>query len=90
LKRVLLLCNLVSLAGLVVVALINAIWPDYLESLGLRGESGKVIMLQIISFMFLLGAMQTSLELAWRRFSLIACFVVLGQSVLLSILVPGL
>lgn len=89
-KKVLLVGNLISLAGLVLVALLTALWPDYLESLGLRGESGKVIMLQIISFMFLLGAMQSSLELSWRRFSLVACFVVLGQSVLLSILVPGL
>lgn len=89
-KKLLLAANLISLFALLVTAALYTLWPEHLYSVGLRGEAGKVVMLQIISFMFLLGAMQSSLELGWRRFSLIACFVVLGQSVLLSILLPGL
>lgn len=89
-KKFLLVLNLLSLFALFVVAALYGLWPEHLVAMGLRGEAGKVVMLQIISFMLLLGAMQTTLEMGWRRFSLIACFVVLGQSVLLSILLPGL
>ena len=89
-KKLLLGANLLSLFSLLVITALYMLWPEHLHSMGLRGEAGKVVMLQIISFMFLLGALQSSLELSWRRFSLIACFVVLGQSVLLSILLPGL
>ncbi len=89
-KKFLLFLNLLCLFCLFVVAALYGLWPEHLHAAGLRGEAGKVVMLQLISFMLLLGAMQSSLEPAWRRFSLVACFVVLGQSVLLSILVPGL
>jgi hypothetical protein len=89
-KKVLLAANLFSLFGLIVVSALYLLWPEHLYSMGLRGEAGKVVLLQIISFMFLLGAVQSSLEIGWRRFSLVACFVVLGQSVLLSILLPGI
>lgn len=89
-KQLLLFANIISLVALLVVAFLYGFMPEQLVQMGLRGEAGKVVMLQIISFMFLLGAMQNSMGLGWRRFSLIACFTVLGQSVLLSILLPGL
>ncbi len=89
-KKLMLLSNLLSLVALLAVALVYWLWPQHLYSLGLRGEAGKVVMLQLISWMLLLASTQSSLGLGWRRFSLAACFVVLGQSVLLSILLPGL
>lgn len=89
-KQLLLFGNIVSLLALTVVAILYGFFPEQLIQLGLRGEAGKVVMLQLISFMFLLGAMQSTMGMGWRRFSLIACFTVLGQSVLLSILLPGL
>ncbi len=89
-KRLLLSLNLLSLLALLVVAGLYALWPEHLQQAGLRGEAGKVVMLQLISFMFLLASLQGSLEIGWRRFSLVACFVVLGQSILLSTLLPGL
>lgn len=89
-KRLLLSLNLLSLLALLVMAGLYMLWPEHLQAAGLRGEAGKVVMLQLISFMFLLASLQSSLEAGWRRFSLIACFVVLGQSILLSTLLPGL
>ena len=89
-KKTLLVANLLSLFALLVVAGLYALWPEHLEHAGLRGESGKVVILQIISFMLLLASLQSTLEMGWRRFSLFACFIVLGQSVLMSILLPGL
>lgn len=89
-KKLHLAFNLFSLFALLVLGALYSLWPEHLHQLGLRGEAGKVVMLQLISFMLLLGALQGSLEPAWRRFSLVACFVVLGQSVLVSILLPGL
>ena len=89
-KIFLLVLNLLSLFSLFVMAAVYGLWPEHLEAMGLRGEAGKVVMLQLISFMLLLGAMQSTLEMGWRRFALFGCFVVLGQSVLLSILLPGL
>jgi len=89
-KKTLLVANLLSLFGLLVVTGLYALWPEHLEHWGLRGESGKVVVLQIISFMLLLASFQSTLEMGWRRFSLFACFIVLGQSILMSILLPGL
>jgi len=89
-KKTLLVANLLSLFALLVVAGLYALWPEHLEHAGLRGESGKVVILQIISFMLLLASLQSTLEMGWRRFSLFACFIVLGQSILMSILLPGL
>ena len=89
-KRLHLFLNLLSLTALLVVAGLYGFSPRTLHEAGFDGESGKVLMLQLISFMLLLGALQGSLEMGWRRFCLIACFVVLGQSVLLSILLPGI
>lgn len=89
-KKTLLVANLLSLFSLLVVAGLYALWPEHLENAGLRGEAGKVVILQIISFMLLLASFQSTLEMGWRRFSLFACFIVLGQSILMSILLPGL
>ena len=89
-KKTLLVANLLSLFSLLVVAGLYALWPEHLEHAGLRGEAGKVVILQIISFMLLLASLQSTLEIGWRRFSLFACFIVLGQSILMSILLPGL
>jgi hypothetical protein len=89
-KKMHLVANLLSLFALLFLAALYWLWPEHLHQMGLRGEAGKVVMLQLISFMLLLGALQSSLEPGWRRFSLVACFVVLGQSVLVSILLPGL
>jgi hypothetical protein len=89
-KKALLAANLLSLFALLIVAGLALLWPEHLEHMGLRGESGKVVMMQIISFMLLLGSLQGGLAMNWRRFSLFASFIVLGQSMLLSILLPGL
>lgn len=89
-KRSLLALNLLSLMTLVVVAALYLLWPEHLAQVGLHGESAKAVMLQIISFMLLLAALSGTLEGNWRRFSLGASFAVLGQSVLLSILLPGI
>jgi hypothetical protein len=89
-KKFLVFLNLLSLFSLLVVAGLYLLWPEHLDHLGLRGESGKVVCMQIISFMLLLGSLQSTLTLNWRRFSLIGSFVVLGQSILMSILLPGL
>ena len=89
-KKTLLVANLLSLFSLLVVAGLYALWPEHLEHAGLLGEAGKVVILQIISFMLLLASLQSTLEIGWRRFSLFACFIVLGQSILMSILLPGL
>lgn len=89
-KRVHLVLNLISLLLLLVLAVLYGFSPGTLHEAGLQGEAGKVVMLQVISFMLLLGALQNSLEIGWRRFCLAGCFLVLGQSVLLSILLPGI
>jgi len=89
-KKLYLLANFICLFGLLAVASLNTLWPEHLASLGLRGDAGKVVMLQLISLMFLLGAFQSSLSASWRRFSLAASFTVLGQSILVGILIPGL
>ncbi|MBX3168438.1 MAG: hypothetical protein KF760_13555 [Candidatus Eremiobacteraeota bacterium] len=89
-KKALLVANLLSLFALLVVAGLYVLWPEHLEHMGLRGESGKVVVMQIISFMLLLGSLQSTLQIGWRRFSLFASFIVLGQSILMSILLPGL
>lgn len=88
LKNLMLALNLFALFALFGVSLVYGLWPDQLAAVGLRGESAKVLMLQLISLMFLLAAFQGSLEPGWRKFSMVACFVVLGQSLLMSALVP--
>lgn len=89
-KRFFLVANLLCLFGLLMVVALYLLWPEHLYRIGLQGEAGKVVMMQLISLMLLLGAVQNSLEPNWRRFCLAACFIVLGQSVLLSILLPGI
>ena len=89
-KKALLVANLLSLFALLVVAGLYLLWPEHLDHMGLRGESGKVVCMQIISFMLLLGSLQSTLAMGWRRFSLFASFIVLSQSILMSILLPGL
>lgn len=88
-KKLLLFCNLTCLFAAVVVTIVSALWPEHLQALGLTGEAGKVILLQLISCMLLLAAFQNTLEQAWRRFALASCFIVLGQSVLMSLLMPA-
>lgn len=83
-KKLLLILNLLALFSFLVVAGLYGLWPEHLQTLGLRGEGGKVVMLQILSFMLMLGGLQSSLEPAWRKFSLLACFLVLGQSVMMT------
>jgi hypothetical protein len=44
------------------------------------------VLLQLISFLLLMGSFQKNLSAPWRRFSLAASFVVLSQALLISML----
>jgi hypothetical protein len=59
-------------------------FPQALSALHLTQELARIIMLQIISFIFLLAYLQFYFSPGWRFFSLILCFGFLAQSVWLS------
>jgi hypothetical protein len=58
--------------------------PQYLASLHLTGELARIIMLQIMSFIFLLASLQFYFSPGWRFLTLFMCFGFLAQSVWMS------
>lgn len=89
-KRAALFLNILAFFGFVALLAANFCFPEVLEHYGLRGDAGKVILLQIVSLMLLLGGFQASLGPAFRRLALVASFVVLSEAMLVGILLPGL
>jgi hypothetical protein len=64
--------------------------PQRLAHWGVTEEMGRVLLMQMISLLLLFGGLQMSLGKNWRRFSLMASFVVLAESILVSLLRPGI
>jgi hypothetical protein len=64
-------------------------WPQALPALHLTPELARIVMLQILSFIFLLAYLQFYFSLTWRIFALLACFFSLGQSVWMSFISLG-
>jgi hypothetical protein len=90
LKQLLLLCNLASFVVLLIGTFVFFLVPALLTRLGLDVDSGRILLMQFISFLLLLGSFQKNLSWGWRRFSLGASFIVLAQSLLVAIMVHGI
>lgn len=62
------------------------LWPEHLVRFGLDSNTGRMVLMQEVSFLLLLGAFQNNLSPAWQRASLIGSFVVLAQAALMGML----
>ncbi|MCA9795699.1 MAG: hypothetical protein KC910_28015 [Candidatus Eremiobacteraeota bacterium] len=80
--------NLTAFALFLVGTVLVYLFPSQLAGLGLTPVMGKIVLLQLISFILLLGAFQTWLGDGWRRASLAASFIVLGESMMIAVLFP--
>ena len=63
--------------------------PQTLPVLHLTPELARIIMLQILSFIFLLAYLQFYFSITLRIFALLTCFLFLGQSVWMSFISLG-
>lgn len=81
--------NLAAFLTLLASLGLMLLWPAHLATLGLSALEGKLLCLQLISLMLLMGGFQTSLGHGWRYLSLTASFVVLSESTLLALLIPN-
>ena len=89
-RRALLYLNLTAFCSLLILSLFVFIFPQRLANWGVTEEMGRVLLMQIISLLLLFGGLQMGLGRSWRRFSLMASFIVLAESVLISLLRPGI
>ena len=85
-KTVSVALNLAGFMLLLATLALVYLWPQHLANLGLDGELGRVLLMQEISFLLLLGAFQTNLSLGWQRASLAMSFVVLAEATLIALL----
>lgn len=76
--------HLLSTLGFLALFLITFFYPQGLAGLHLTPEMARIIMLQIMSFIFLLAYLQFYFSPGWRFFSLLLCFGFLAQSVWMS------
>ena len=88
-KTVLRAFNLTAFASLVALLALLLVWPEHLAQLKLTPDEGRLLILQVISFLLLLGGFQANLHAGWRRLSLACSFVVLSEASLLAWLLPG-
>lgn len=78
-----------NLGGMFLLAVTLALvflWPEHLHHLGLTAQTGRMLLMQEISALLLLGAFQTNLSPAWQRASLLGSFVVLAEAALVGML----
>ncbi len=88
-KRLSLWLNLSAFLFLLIGLGVVYCLPQELTYLGWSPIMGKVVLLQLISFILLLGSFQVWLGRFWRRASLGASFVVLGEATMMALLLPA-
>ena len=88
-RRALLYLNLTAFSCLLLCTLMVFFLPQRLAQWGVTEEMGRVLLMQIISLLLLFGGLQMTLGIWWRRFSLMASFVVLAQSIMITLMRPS-
>lgn len=88
-KTALRAANITAFCFLVACLLLLFVWPEHLATLNLTADEGRMLIMQSISFLLLLGGFQANLHAGWRRLSLAAAFVVLSEASLIAWLLPG-
>lgn len=78
--------NLLGMLLLVATMALVFLWPEHLARFGLVAETGRMLLMQEIAALLLLGAFQQNLSEGWQRASLVASFVVLAEAALMGML----
>ncbi len=85
-KTLSILLNLAGMFLLLATLALVFLWPEHLWRFGLEATTGRMLVMQEISALLLLGAFQKNLSPAWQRASLVGSFVVLAEGALMGML----
>lgn len=85
-KAVSIVLNLGGMFLLLATLALVFLWPEHLIHFGLQANTGRMLVMQEISALLLLGAFQQNLSPAWQRTSLVGSFVVLAEAALMGML----
>lgn len=85
-KALSIVLNLAGLFLLLATLALVFLWPEHLVRFGLVATTGRMLVMQEISALLLLGAFQQNLSPAWQRASLLGSFLVLAEAALMGML----
>jgi phosphoglycerol transferase MdoB-like AlkP superfamily enzyme len=78
--------NLAGMFLFLVTAALVFLWPEHLARFGLGAQTSRMLLMQEISALLLLGAFQHNLSRAWQRAALLGSFLVLAEAALIGML----
>lgn len=85
-KTLSIVLNLAGLFLLMLTVGLVYLWPEHLGRFGLDDNTGRMVLMQEISFLLLLGAFQNNLSRPWQRAALLGSFLVMAESALMGML----
>jgi hypothetical protein len=78
--------NLAGIFLFLMTAALVFLWPEHLARFGLGPQTSRMLLMQEISALLLLGAFQHNLSRSWQRAALLGSFLVLAEAALIGML----